>query len=724
MATKQTKITGDGDRVEPEKVTSKQKKEQVAIEEGKQAIVTAKKLLASAQAARRKYDWEWLVRNLYLRGYHFARYNSSNSTFTMGTKTKVRIPINLMWAQARAIRNQVTSFRPKWEALPNKPTEAAKENAQYSEKELDYLYRKLNLKRKMKEIIYHGLYTSVGIWQFDWDKRGDGGQGEVEISVVDPFDFFIDPNATNFEDAQYCIKAVRKPLQEIKTDPRYKNTAEIKADKKLAASEYKSFLLQAIKNPEEESGNLEDANEYTILYELQKKEYQEDGQVKIKILSFTEDSILPLRDELTENDTINYELFQADLQPLEVYGESWAKQVMPINRVLDALESHIFEYNHFFAKGRFVIDKGSGVRSVINENGQIIEKNPGYTVTSLPIAPLPMSTFQQIANFRQYLEDIGGLHEVSLGRIPAGVKSGVGIAELRQADATSQDDLVDALEDFLVRASKQIFRIISKNYTTAKLAKVSGKGGEPEYFYVLGSESPTAKSLQKKNRNTFGQMNLPIAVIGADTEVRVMIGSWLAYTKQARQEELKELFRLGAIDQKTLLQHLEFGDVDSITDRTRTERLVQLRQSQPMAQEMLAARKGVDDESLALAENELMDEGKPEPVEMEDDHELHLIVHREGMAKTKYPSIYLDHMSEHIKLMEAAPATGAGTAAATMAAMMGGGQGAPGEGAPLDLEAMMGGGGGTAPTAPPLQPAIAGPGVPGAVPTPPTTIGQ
>jgi len=727
MATKTSQITGSGDRPTATRKTPKQTKAEAQLEVDRGLIMRAKKLLAAAQASRRKYDWEWLVRNLYLRGYHFARFNRSSSTFVMGTQTKVRIPVNLMWAQARAIRNQVTSFRPKWEALPNKPTEAAIENAQYSEKELDYLYSKLSLKRKLKEVIYHGLYTSVGIWQFDWDPRADDGNGEVEISVVDPFDFFVDPNATSFEDAQYVIKAVRKPLKEVKSDPRYKNTEDLKPDSKLAASEYKSFLLQAIKNPDEEAAGLEDENEYTILYEMQRKEYDERGTPRIRILTFTHDSEVPLRNEETGESTINYELFQADIQPLEIYGESWAKQVMPINRVLDALESHVFEYNHFFAKGRFVIDKGSGVRSVINENGQIIEKNPGYTVTNLPIAPLPMSTFQQIANMRQYIEDIGGLHDVSMGRIPTGVKSGVGIAELKQADASSQDDLVDALEDFLVRSAGQIFRLISKKYTSAKLAKVSGRGGAPEYFYVIGDKSPTAKSLQKKNRSTFGEMNLPIAIIGADTEVRVTVGSWLAYTKQARQEELKDLFRLGAIDQKTLLEHLEFGNIDDITDRTRTERLIQLRQSQPMAQELMAARKGVDDESLALAENELMDEGKPQPVEMEDDHELHLIVHREGMAKTKYASIYLDHMSEHIKLMESAPTSGAGTAAMTGAAMMGAGGppgGGPMGGGPEAMAAMVAGGGGPAPEAGSGVPAQAGPGAPGAVPMPPTTIGQ
>lgn len=720
MATKSKAKTGPSARqVKGEKVTLT--KEQIALEESKQKLMRMKKLEAAAAAGRRKYDWEWVVRNLYLRGYHFAKYNSATSTFTLGTRTKVRIPINLMWAQARAIRNQVTSFRPKWEVLPEKPTEAAFENAQWSGKTLDYLFQKLGLKRKLKEVVYHGLYTSIGIWQFDWDKA----KKEVSISTVDPFDLYIDPNAPSLDEAQYVIKSIRKPLNYVKTHPIYSKSAieqDIKSDPKLASSEYKEFLLRSVGSVEDGKATIDKENEYTILREAQVREWQDNGTAKIRIIAWTDDCEYPLRDELTKEDDFNYEVFQADIQPLEIYGESWAKHLMPINRVLDALESNAFEYNHFYAKGRFVIDKGSGVRSIVNEHGQIIEKNPGYTVTSLPLAPLPPTHLQQITNMRQYMEDIGGLHEVSMGRIPSGVKSGIGIAELRQADASSQDDLVDALEDFLVRGAKKVFKIIAKNYTSTKLAQIAGPSGKPEYFYVVGDKSPVAKKKgNKAGKQTFGEMGLPIAVIGSVNEVRVSVGSWLAYTKQARQEELKDLFRLGAIDQETLLQYLEFGDVKSITDKTRTERLIQLRQQMSPSQDLMKEREGVDEESLSMAENELMDNGTPEPVEMEDDHEVHLGVHKEGLDKTKYPELYMDHMNEHINLMKSMPSGQAGLAglmSATGAAGMPGMEGMGGAGPPP-------GGGGAPPGAggaPPMG--GAGPGLGGGIPMPPTTTGQ
>jgi len=83
-------------------------------------------------------------------------------------------------------------------------------------------------------------------------------------------------------------------------------------------------------------------------------------------------------------------------------------------------------------------------------------------VQALDMSPLPVAVPQQIERMWRYLEDVSGLHEASLGRIPTGVKTGVGIAELKQADATSQDDLVDNLEDFLEEVARKLLKVIAE----------------------------------------------------------------------------------------------------------------------------------------------------------------------------------------------------------------------------------------------------------------------
>lgn len=373
------------------------------------------------------------------------------------------------------------------------------------------------------------------------------------------------------------------------------------------------------------------------------RERQENGEIKIRILTYVDGIDKPIRNELTEENEYPFEILQGDIQPGNLYGESWLKHLIPINRVIDALESHIFEYNHFFAKGRFIVDKNSGVRTIVNEHGQIIEKNRGSQVQPITVPPLPPSPQEQLRTMRSYFEDISGVHDVSLGRLPTGLRSGTAIAELKQADATNQADLVDNMEDFLARSGRKILKMVAENWNTTKLITATGLGGKAEYFMAVGESGKVPKD---KSKFTFGEMELPIAVIGKDNEVHVKVGSWLAYTKEARQEKLKELFRLGAIDQKTYLQHSEFSDIDGIVERTRDEALVQAKRGQASAGIERQYGIQLDDESLALAENELMLEGVDQPVDVADNHEIHITIHKEHQEN----DLVRAHLNEHIKL--------------------------------------------------------------------------
>lgn len=616
--------------------------EELETERQRKLVLRCRNLTEQAAENRRKFDWEWLVRILYKRGYHFARYNRATSTVVFSTRTGVRIPINLVTAHARGVRNQVTSFQPKWEILPNVTTESAFENARYSGKTLDYVYDKAQIKRKIKEVVDDALWSSIGIWFFDIDNKKN-----IIISRLDPFDVYIDPNvkSPDLNDPEYGAEFVtlkqQMPIDAIKKNPIYKNTEELHSDNFTAAAEYKRFLLQVTTHQvQSEKGE----NDTKILSQTWLRERDEKGNIKMKLITYVDGIDKPLAEEELDSPEYPLEILQGDITPGSLYGESWMKHLIPINRVIDALESHIFEYNHFFAKGRFVVDKNSGVRVIVNQHGQIIEKNRGSQVTSLPISPLPPSPQEQITNMRKYIEDISGVHDVSLGRLPGTIRSGTAIAELRQSDATNQSDLVDNLEDFLSRAGKKILKLVAENWTTSKLISVTGLGGKPEYFMAIGEKGNINKETKEY---TFGEMKLPLAIIGADNEVRVQVGSWLAYTKEARLEKLKELFRLGAIDQKTYLEHAEFADIDGIVERTRSEALLQAKRNRPSTAVERETGIQLDDESLALAENEMMLEGSDQPVYPDDDHEVHLTIHKEQEEN----DLVRAHMNEHIQQM-------------------------------------------------------------------------
>jgi hypothetical protein len=633
----------------------------------------AETLFKSAADARKRYDWEWLTRDLFRRGYHFSRYNPNNRTVVIKTRSAVQIPINVTHAQMRTIKNQVTSIRPKWEVLPRGLSEDAATNARYSQELLDYYYDHFNLRRLLKETVIQGLMYSVGgPWQIGYNPYGgDEGAGEIFIWLLDPFDFYIDPAATDMEDAQYCIKAVRTSLNSIRANPAYKfydDPFQIRGEARLAASEYKQFLLQALKyyqprsNIEEDEGvilkeawikvHVNERNMEELTEELKQNDQDNKnlrmGEVLMRVVTYIDAVEIPLQYKLLRRDDFPYSLFSADVNPMEVYGESWIKHVIPMNRVLNSLESSIFRYNYKYAIGRIVVDKNSGVRIVTNEHGDIIEKNAGAEVSSLPLQPLPQSYGMQIQNMRMYLEDVGGAHEVSMGRIPTGVKSGVGIAELKAADAVNQQDLVDGLEEFLTDVAHKMLREIAENYDVPHIIKALGKSGEPKHFTVIGEDA--AKTRKNTKKVKIGTDVFDLTVIGADNEVRVTVGTWLAHTKTARLEQLKEYYQAGLIDQKTFLENAEFADIKNIIDRTRMEDILGKFRGEPAA----GAASGVSDEEIAEQENFMMKvEGLTDVEPMpEDNHTIHIAIHHEAMGAEPQPLIE-EHIAKHEALMAA-----------------------------------------------------------------------
>ena len=229
----------------------RESKEQI-LEQTKNRLLREKanSLFNSAFEAREHYDWEWLTRDLFRRGYQFSTYDNRSKTVLLATRRGVKFPVNLLWAQMKAIRNQVTNFQPKWEVLPVSNSEDAITNARYSGRLLDYYYRRLGLRKTIKETVMQGLLFSVGgPWQIGYDADADGGRGEVYCWLLDTYDFYIDPNATSLLEAEYCVKAMRKNLAEITSNPKYQFYGPIpeRGESRVAASYSKQFLLQTLR---------------------------------------------------------------------------------------------------------------------------------------------------------------------------------------------------------------------------------------------------------------------------------------------------------------------------------------------------------------------------------------------------------------------------------------------------------------------------------------------
>lgn len=283
----------------------------------------------------------------------------------------------------------------------------------------------------------------------------------------------------------------------------------------------------------------------------------------------------------------------SDVEPLKMYGQGWVKNLISPNKLLNQLESQVAEYNDLMNRGKWVSDKGAGVRVINNNNGQIIEKKRGFDVIQASISPLSAAIFKQIENASMYMEDMGGAHDATMGRIPTGAKSGKALEALQVGDSNNLSEIVENLEEFLEDVYEYILELVSKKYQFARRIITTTGSGEKEFIDIIGSE---AKGAEGESLAPEGAL-----VVEPKNMVDVKITSWLAETQEARREALIKLFELQAIDLETLLQGYAIGNVAQVIQRVQRQGAVT--RAQDTAQQV----------ALADAQNQGKAQPAPEP---------------------------------------------------------------------------------------------------------------
>lgn len=513
---------------------------------------------------REKIDWQWLVFDAYVSGNHFVKWNDVNQELEyIPSHGALRFPINKIYSTLRSVKGFVTKYDPKWEVFAaNKSTQAIDE-AKYKQKLLDDYWYLEGLRAKTKMKVETALKYSIGILELGWDKENNA----VTFTPLDPYNVYFGGGEGEY--ATRVTKTVKRRLEDIENDPKYeskKGSPETTTDE--YASLAKNLLLQMELGKKSEAKEDEGVIVKETFYTLSKPN-SKGGMVNIA--TYTQNSFL--RHIETDYDSIwdIFQIYKTDWSIGKTYGEGWVKNLIPVNKALDILESQVMEYHHMFAKGRYVVPRNSGVKIINNENGVILEHNPGKRPLVENAPPVASSVDNQIQRLNVYLEDIGGQHDASLGRLPTGVTSGVAIESLQEGDANNLKDLREYLEIDLVNTARATFKMIAKRLKTTKLVECDDldADGRPNHFAIIGESAENKPETVTLNGET-----IPVVVIRYKEKVRVTVNSWLAYTKEAMESRVYKHYTAGMIDRQTALESLHYTDVDGIVSRAMKEQMI------------------------------------------------------------------------------------------------------------------------------------------------------
>jgi len=575
-----------------------------------EAVVFIQQLYEDTMKRYLKIHRDWYIYERFVRGDHWVIFNKTlNKVQIIPIQDgEIRRTINKIRSQIRGVKNFIKRNQPRWEVHPDGSSDQDLEEAQKKNKILQHKYVTLKFPELLTDVIVSGLKFSVGILE--------GGVIEEESKQVirfwyhDPFDILFDPFASSVDTCRYIFKALKKPLTDIQDNPEYTIQGELKSDNQQSSS-YKELL-----NREKYGSDLSGSGdlESCIVKELVVR-YIEDGKSKFKRFTIAGGQLIKVKK--SEYRRFNFFVYSPEKTPGAIYGDSWIKDLISINKSLDKSTSQIEAYIQRMLAGKYLIKQGVEVSSISDKGAEKIYYKGSTPPTQLNLQPLPAAPFNHLNNLERWIEELGGTREASLGRVPGGLQSGKAIEALQAADAATVSEPIENLQNFLSEISEFILELIS-DFTVASEEIVE----DNEQIRFIGDVKGAPEGALKIKPG----------------RVTTKIVPEIAYSEDMRFARLMQLAEGGLIDPQTVLEKLSVSNIGDIIERMEKQK------NESFKQDMIKQREShrtegegpTDSADLANQENLQMAAGvqvpmTPQALWVPEHTELHMAFIQQNM---------------------------------------------------------------------------------------------
>lgn len=583
-----------------------------------------------------KLHRDWYLNERFVRGDHWVIYNKTLGRIQALPRSdgEIRRVVNKIRTQLRGVKNFIKRNQPRWETQPDDITDEALQNAQKTNKILQYYYRILKIKSLLTDVIVSGLKYSVGFAEAAVVKSGT--ETKIEVWHDDTFALFLDLDAPHLQKGRYCIKAIKKPVAQVQANKSYKIIGSVTPDSKQNGGSTYKEMLEREKYGIDANKGMPDL-ETTLVKELWIKWEDQDGKSHVKI--FTNVNSQLVRVEETKYRRYPFFSYNPEHEPGAIYSDAWIKDLIPMNKALDKGVSQIEGYVERMLKGKYLIKQGVEVSTMTDKGAEKIYYKGSVAPTQLQLQPLPSTPFSHTNNLERWIEEGGGMREASLGRAPAGIQSGKGVEALQAADAGVVAEPVENLQTFLEELSEFILEVLT-DYQITSMQIIEGN----QAVKFIGGGVPA-------NQVPTGTMKLK------PLDVRVVIVPEIAYSEDGKFERLMQLASTQMIDPQTVLEKLSISNIGEIIQRMQKNKAEGFKQDmakQAASHQAAGDQTPNDSASLADQENMKMASGQevqptPQALWVPEHLQLHMAFIQENADAYKQ---HKDLFDAHIKAEE------------------------------------------------------------------------
>lgn len=527
--------------------------------------------------------------------------------------------INLFPGAEDNRQNRLTRNEPQWHVKQGYGVVASQEDLDVANAYLQTIYRTLNWKDDIKQIIAYGDKRGSCPTVIGWDSTTQ----TPTITYYDTWDFYPDPTSPNPEGWQWLICSVPKGLDEIRA------REDFDADKRQNVQPDGRYAQSGLKDQLERQRNGGKTSMQQCLL-LQYFVKTKEGIMQYYIVGkelMKKPELLPYKgfeDFIDIYKPRNTERFY-ERPPMS----DWVDPQKSVNKTFSNIEWYI----DIALQGRWRRSYKDIPPPVGGIQGQIWEAAIG-DIEQFPMIPLPQTHFQHLEMALRQFENVSQVHSESYGRLSgSGDISGVGINSIQIADQQNSAMAVDRLKTFLSRIAVKVLAVAAKNLKITTPIVVEQSPGQTVRMDVLGED---ARSLR----------DLPNDVLFVkpfdNIDVEIIVGS--AYSDFQAQDTVLNFIKAGYEPGK-----------NPITDRMVTTfwRVGNQREVTKMLEDFRDP-----DRMIAAGENFKMRNGDLITPNVADNHQVHIEIHQmeakklEALNDMRGVKNIQDHIETHRGIMD------------------------------------------------------------------------
>jgi hypothetical protein len=604
-------------------------------------VAELNKLYEQAKGSHSRFQPVWLTNWAYYAGDQWVYWNRGRLDKVRLDPNRVMITDNRIIGIVQTELAKMTKQRPSFQVTPNTVEEDDLQASLMGEQILEYLYKELGLHEKLNDVLRWSRICSAGFWKICWDsgkgqkvtvmadaankpiQHPSGGgpllpqhvdkledetftyqgvplpgakertisTGDINVEVVSPFEFYPDPIAKTLEDCEWCIQSsVKSPLW---IEERF--GIRMEPDTNIAPTPMEAYLFPTYSQLQGSSGY---RGIKVYEYFCRPNSVHPEGRVvvwaKEQILSQGPNPYKCLPFVMFGNMTV----------PGRFWPTSVVEQLRAPQTELNKIRSQIVENAQKFGNPALMCSRQSDIKysgvpgERIDYNDTLPNSKPEY----LEPPQLPGYVLQQQEKCEQAIMEIAGQREVTNANVPQGVKAASAINLLQEADETRLGPPIASMEEALGEVGTMLLTLVAQYWKVERLLVVAGENHQFDVIPFKG------------------------AALNNNTHVSVQSGSQLPRSKAAKQAAIQDVLGL-------YFQYL--GSMP--LDRRMLSKV--LKEYEAGALEKLFGDVSVDEEQIGRENREMSTGTKELPINVYDDHKMHVEGHTEFQKKSQYEKL-------------------------------------------------------------------------------------